>query len=130
MTDLVTMTLPTDQQAFQKTVDMLTAIKTNVLELEARTSGVMTPLPVTSPHPLEASDSGKALYFNDASDATFTIPDTLIAGFNVMVSNIGAGGVVGTAGTQTVNGTLTLGSASGVMSILLLTDVNIQSTER
>lgn len=72
--------------------------------LDAKANITDTIVSVTTARALADSDSGKVLEVNSASAVTLTAPSTLSAGFNCIVSQVGAGQVTVAAGSgATVN---------------------------
>lgn len=68
------------------------------LDLKANVSDTI--ISVTTSRALAATDNGAVLEVNSASAVTLTVPSTLPAGFNCIVSQIGAGQVTVAAGTS------------------------------
>ena len=65
-------------------------------------ASVATPTLSSNAYTLVASDEGKVLLFDNASDVTLTLP-VLTAGFTCTVIQIGAGEVVFTSSSTTIN---------------------------
>lgn len=67
------------------------------LDLKANISDTI--ISVTTSRNLAATDNGKVLEVDSATDVTLTVPSSLAAGFNCVVSQIGAGKAIIAAGS-------------------------------
>ena len=89
-------------------------------------ASVATPTLSSDAYTLLASDEGKVLLFNNASDVTLNLP-VLTAGFTCTVIQIGAGEVVFTASSTTINNRQghTKTADQHAIASLIYTDTNV-----
>lgn len=93
----------------------------------------LTPLSVklvTSPYTLLNEDKGEFIVFNEG-DSVIDIPEGLPELTSITVANIGAGGVsIFSQGSEVIKGSNQLHDVDGMMSIIKLTNLVWQSSER
>jgi hypothetical protein len=76
---------------------------------------------------LLASDNGKVVTFNNASTITLTVPSGLPVGFNCLVLQKGAGQVIFTTSSTTINNRQSLTKTAGQYAVASLMSISVNN---